>query len=240
MASEYLKWKYRDVRPDPPVERTVREKRANWWQYHKWYVVLGAGLLAAVLYLVARGLGFGQVTPDYQVAYVGTSALPEETVSALETALAGLGTDCSGDGQVVVQLHQYVLGDGTDGMYAYGSSTKLLADLESCDSYFFLLEDPETFQSQYQVLRRLDGSLPEETDRDNGGCALAWSGCPVLEALPLGQYTENVLGQEISGDNQERLSGLFVARRGFWTEETVRYPEACDALWKEITGGNTQ
>ena len=111
MASEYLKWKYRDVKPDQAVELTPRQKRANWWYYHKWYVLLGAGLLAASIYLVARALGFGQVTPDYQVAYVGSTALPEDTVTALETALADLGSDCDGDGQVVVRVNQYVMGD---------------------------------------------------------------------------------------------------------------------------------
>lgn len=139
MASEYLKWKYRDVKPDQAVELTPRQKRANWWYYHKWYVLLGAGLLAASIYLVARALGFGQVTPDYQVAYVGSTALPEDTAAVLETALADLGSDCDGDGHVVVRVNQYVMGDtsGEGAVYSYASSTRLMADLDSCDSYFF-------------------------------------------------------------------------------------------------------
>lgn len=242
MASEYLKWKYRDVRPDQAVELTPRQKRANWWYYHKWYVLLGVGLLAVVLYLAARGLGVGQVTPDYQVAYVGSAALPEDTATALETALADLGCDCNGDGQVVVQLNQYVMGSGSGegAMYAYASSTKLMADLDACDSYFFLLEDPAAFQENYQVLRRLDGNLPEETDRDYESCCLSWSGCPALQALPLGGYTEKILNQEIRGDSQELLAPLFVARRGFWTERTCSYSEECDALWDAITRGRIQ
>ena len=46
MASEYLKWKYRDVQPERAVELTSQQKRANWWYYHKWHVLLGAGLIA--------------------------------------------------------------------------------------------------------------------------------------------------------------------------------------------------
>ena len=242
MASEYLKWKYRDVQPDQAAELTPRQKRANWWYYYKWYVLLGVVLLAVVLYLVARGLGFGQVMPDYQVAYVGSAALPEDTATALETALADLGRDCNGDGQVVVRLNQYVMGDGSGegAMYAYASSTKLMADLDACDSYFFLLEDPAAFQENYQVLRRLDGNLPEETDRDYESCCLSWSGCPVLQALPLGAYTEKILNQEICGDSQELLAPLFVARRGFWTERTCSYSVECDALWDAMTGGRIQ
>jgi len=42
MASEYLKWKYKDVRPDIPKELTPAEKRSNWWHYHKWYAAAAA------------------------------------------------------------------------------------------------------------------------------------------------------------------------------------------------------
>lgn len=240
MASEYLKWKYRDVQPDQPVELTPRQKRANWWYYHKWHVLLGVGLLAVGAYLGARLLGVGQTAPDYQVAYVGSAALPEDTVAALESALADLGTDCNGDGQVVVRLNQYVMGDssGEGAVYAYAGSTRLMADLDACESYFFLLEDPEAFQANYQVLRRLDGSLPEETDRDYESCCVAWSGCPVLRELPLGEYSEKILNQEFQGDSQERLAPLSVARRGFWTERTCSYSEECDALWDAITRGS--
>lgn len=242
MASEYLKWKYRDVEPDQHVELTPRQKRANWWYYHKWYVLLGAGLLATGIYLGARALGVGQVVPDYQVAYVGASVLPEDTAAALETALEDLGQDCNGDGQVVVRLNQYVMGDdsGEGAVYAYAGSTRLMADLDACDSYFFLLEDPAAFQENYQVLRRLDGSLPEEGDRDYEACFVSWSDCPVLRELPLGEYTEKVLNQEIHGDSQEVLGQLYVARRGFWTDRTCADPEACDALWEEITRGSNQ
>ena len=168
------------------------------------------------------------------------NTLPEETAAALESALADLGTDCNGDGQVVVQLNQYVMGDnsGEGAVYAYAGSTKLMADLNACESYFFLLEDPEAFQENYQVLRRLDGSLPEETDQDYESCCLSWSGCPVLRELPLGEYTEKILDQEIHGDNQERLATLSVARRGFWTERTCSYSQECDVLWDAITRGS--
>lgn len=240
MASEYLKWKYRDVQPNQAVELTPSQKRSNWWEYHKWYVLLGIGVLGLGIYLGARALGVGQVLPDYQVAYVSADALPEETVAALEFALADLGTDCNGDGRVVVRLNQYVMGDssGEGAMYAYAGSTRLMADLNACDSYFFLLENPADFQKNYQILRLLDGSLPAETDPDDENCCLAWSECPVLRTLPLGEYTEKILDREIHGDSQERMASLYVARRGFWTERTCAHSEECDALWDAMTRGS--
>jgi len=239
VASEYLKWKYRDVRPEEKVELTPRQKRANWWYYHKWYVIGGAVLLGVAAYLLCRALGVGEIRPDYQVAYVGSAALPEDTVTALEAALSALGIDCDGDGRVMVRLNQYVLGDDTggDALYAYAESAKLMADLDARDSYFFLLEDPEGFQEGYQILRRLDGTNPGEGDGDIENCCLLWSDCPVLRSLPLGEYTETLLGQAITGDSQELLSGLALARRGFWTEKTAHYTPQCDELWAAITKG---
>lgn len=238
MASEYLKWKYRDVKPDEKPELTPRQKRANWWYYNKWYLLLGAVIIVSAGYLVARALGLWETAPDYEMAYVGTAYLPEDTVAALEVSLSELGTDCNGDGQVVFQVNQYVIGAGTDSddaLYSYADSTKLMADLNSCDSYFFLLEDPEQFQKDYQILCRLDGNNPTDFEHDIESCYLLWTECPALQSLALGQYTELVLEQEFSGDSQELLSNLALARRGFWTEKTARYSDQCDELWTEIT-----
>ena len=164
MASEYLKWKYRDVKPDEPIQYTAAQKRRNWWHYHKWHVIIGAVLLLAAGNILAHVLGVGQIEPDYQIAYVGASPLPDDTVSALESSIAALGHDCNGDGRVAVRLNQYVSGaDSQDenGVYhAYAASVTLMADITQCDSYFFLLDDPDAFQQNYQILRRLDGSLP--------------------------------------------------------------------------------
>lgn len=234
MASEYLKWKYRDVRPDEPVELTPKEKRANWWHYHKWHVVLGAVLLISAVSILSRALGLGEIRPDYQLAYVGSAALPEDTAAALERALSSLGTDCNGDGRVTVRLNQYVTGSD-DLMYAYAEGARLMADIDGCGSCFFLLDDPEGFQESYGVLALVDGSLPE---KGNGGpLCLSWSDCPALDALALGGYSQSLLGQELEGDSQELLSGLFLARRGFWTEKTSAYPEQCVELWDVITKG---
>ena len=121
--------------------------------------------------------------------------------------------------------------------HAYAASVTLMADITDCDSYFFLLDDPDGFQRNYQVLRRLDGTLPVDGSRDYDSCYLAWGDCPVLTALELGDYAEKLLDREISGSSQELLSGLYIARRGFWTEETTDYPDECDLLWEALTKG---
>lgn len=232
MASEYLKQKYKDVKPDEPVTYTQKEKAANWWYYNKWYVIGGVILLAIVANIGYYMLGFGQVKADYYIAYVGTEYLPQQTVSALESTFADLAADSNGDGKVVVRLTQYVeLGGGnTDDMsYTYSSTAALLADFERGESCFFILEDPELFQEKYSILRTFDGN--DDT------LYLPWTSCPVLTSLELGDYQDRVLGEKVSGSSQELLSKLYFARRGFWAENTPSNIEDYDTLWDTLTEG---
>lgn len=240
MASEYLKWKYRDVKPEEKRELTPAEKRANWWDYHKLHLALGAVLLLALGSIAWRVLGVGETAPDIQIAYVGADPLPNDTAAALSAAAGELFEGRDGGAAATVRINQYVTGAHAheeDGLYyAYASSARLMADITSCDSYLFLLEDPEAFQRNYQVLRPLAGqSLQEGAPWED--CVLAWDHCPVLAGLDLGSYKETLLGQEITGDSQERLAGLYIARRGFWTDKTTAFPEACDRLWETLTEG---
>lgn len=235
MASEYLKWKYRDVKPEERAELTPAEKRKNWWHYHKWHVAVAVVLLGVGVNLIGSALGFGQIRPDYQVAYVGENALPDDTAAAIERIFASMGMDLNGDGQVTVRLNQYPIGGADPGLAESGHVT-LTADLLECESYFFLLEDPVWFQANYQALCRLDGSLPEGASTD--GTYLAWIDCPVLAGIKLGGYSYQLLGETISGSSDELMSGLYLARRGFWTEKTTPYPEGCEALWNSLTEGS--
>lgn len=152
MASEYLKWKYQDVQPRPQPEKPTKQQRlANWLHYHKWHL-----LAAAAAVWVAGDLLFNLVTriePDYQIAYVAAAPLSEEQAADWEARFACLGADCNKDGRVVVQLNQYLTqAEGGDAMYNYASNVRLTADLTACESCFFLLEDPESFQTNYEIL----------------------------------------------------------------------------------------
>lgn len=235
MASEYLKKKYQDVKPEIKRDLTPAEKRKNWWHYYKWHVVAGAGLLAILGSIAWNALH--QVRPDYRIAYVGANALPDDTAAAVEACFAALGEDLNGDGSVLVQLVQYAASGDIDAEATAAAEVKLLADLMECETYFFLLEDPERFQRNYHILRRLDGSLPEDGGNSAEGTYLAWDQCPVLAQMELGEYAYPLLGGTASGSSNELVTGLYVARRGFWTEKSAPHPEGCEALWNKLTEG---
>lgn len=237
MASEYLNWKFRDVGPDPlPPALTPRQKWRNWWHYHKGLVMAGAVVCLAVLDIAHSALGLGQVRPDYQIAYVGENALPDATAAAIEEAFAALGSDANGDGQVAVQLHQYLVSDTMDenAAYSYANQITLMGDLEDCDSYFFLLEDYETFQTDYALLAGADGTLAEAGETP---FCVRWDDCPALTGQDLGTYTQTILGQKIHGRSQDAAGSLYLARRGFWEDRTCNHRDACGTLWDTLTKG---
>lgn len=218
MASEYYKWLARDVKPEEKKILTPAERRKNWWYYHKYHVLIGIVLLGIGVSLVCSYFGIGKVKTDYAVAYVGGTSLSEETVEAIQNCFAELGKDENGDGKVYVAVNQYVshsTGDADTYYYAQAAMAQLIADITDCDSYFFLLEDPEGFQEEIHVLCNADGSLPADTDFSTAGRAWAVAEIPALNDL-------------------EGLDGLHLGRRGFWTEETVKYAEGCEALWNSL------
>ena len=59
------------------------EKWKNWWHYYKWYVICGIILTGIACNLTGNALGLWHPAPDFQIAYVGETTLPEDTVSAL-------------------------------------------------------------------------------------------------------------------------------------------------------------
>lgn len=228
MASEYLLKKAREeAKPEEVRILTKGEKRRNWWHYHKWHVVIAAVLAVCVGNLLWNALGIGEAKPDYSVAYVGSVPLSEETAEALRSGLAELSPDLNDDGEVTVELQQYVsvnTGDVDTLYYAQAAQVQLVADITDCRSYFFLLEDPAGFQQATSALCNLDGSLPPEGDLTPEGKYVIWGDCPALVGIEL-------------GDARETVSRLCFARRGFWTEKTVPNAAECDALWDALTEG---
>ena len=93
MASEYLKWKFRDVQPDPPPrELSKKEKILNFLDYYKWWLVAGAVGLVLLVNLIWTMLGIGKVRPDYIFAYVTDNKFSEEQEAALSAYLFSLDT----------------------------------------------------------------------------------------------------------------------------------------------------
>lgn len=192
----------------------------NWWHYHKWRVLLAVVLLGLAAVLIAGWFGAQREQPDLRVGYVAGTALAEETVARLQTALEALCEDSNGDGRVWVAVEQYIVrfdGTAADANTQMAGMARLSADLRAADGpAIFLLDDPAGIQQSIGALQYLDGTQPPQTppyDAENWRrMALATPNCPLLaEILP---------------------GPLYLARRA---EALTPAPPAAEALWQALT-----
>lgn len=210
----------------------------NWWYYHKWYVIIGIILFLIACNLIGNALGLFQKSPDLQIAYVGKAPLPPNAAAAIQEAFTSLAADYNHDGEILVQVNQYINGnddkDIDTAYYQYASEITLIGDISDCDSYFFLLEDPVDFQRTYQLLAAADGNCPEQSDYGTADKIFQWSDCPVLAEMELGTYTDTSLGQTTIGSNQDILSKLYLGRRCFYTDAVTEHIGECSKLWDTL------
>lgn len=211
----------------------------NWWYYYKWYVVCGTILILILINLISNAFGWFRKSPDIQIAYIGETRLPKDTVAALENIFASLAGDYNHDGEIKIQVNQFVSGspDETDAdaiSYKQASTIALMGDINDCESYFFLMENPEDVQKEFQVLAMPDGSCPADTDFSIENKVFPWKGCKVLSERSLGNYTTTLFGQTESGSNQELLEKLYLGRRCFYNKKHSKYADECSELWNKL------
>ena len=233
----------KDLAPRKEKRYTRKEKWANWWDYNlKWVLLIG--IAAAFVAYTFIGQYFFVDKPDYNIAVVAPYYLPDDTVTALQNALAAYGEDRNGDGKVLVTLNVYTL-DYTDSeteteSAAYltmAGTTKLATDVQGGLSSIFLLYDPAGFEDSTGTLRYLDGSLPQsDADNDWWNMVYHWDDCPVLAGLDLGDYTSDAV-QNDSGSSQELLSHYYIGIRGAWTKDADDLLSGGEALWQALTAG---
>lgn len=214
----------------------------NWWYYHKWYVICGAILLGIFIRLTGNALGWFTKEPDIQIAYIGENRLPEDTEAAVKKVFSSLAGDYNRDGEVLVQMNQFVNGsaantDADSVSYRQAAMITLMADINDCESYFFLMEDPNAVQKEFQVLAAPDGSCPNPSDYSAEDKVLSWKSCRPLAETDLGSYSTVQFGETVTGENQEILSDLYLGRRCFYDERQTPYANECNELWNTLTEG---
>lgn len=213
--------------------------KKNWknlWYYYKWYVLCGAVLLAILCNIAGNALGLWTKTPDFQIAYIGKSELPPSAISALEQGFAAIASDFNGDGEIIVQINQYInYGSNADtAYYGYASEIPLIGDISNGESYFFLIDDPERFQIEFQVLASSDGSCPDLTDYSIEGKVIAWADCPALSAMVPDTCSSAGSDTGQSFTNQQLFSELYFGRRCFYNGTTTEHADKCSELWDFI------
>lgn len=159
--------------------KTAKDKRANWWYYHKNHLIFGiimALIVGSLIYSIAS-----KVDPDYSIALVTSYNLPDEVLTALEEHIAPYADDRNGDGRTVVQMNNYVFGDvatSTDYQAQQAAYARFAGDA-SMGSCIIYIHDQAGFSSaegdfpgffQYN-----DGSPMPDTAHDYENAMRPWS-----------------------------------------------------------------
>lgn len=216
--------------------RTAKDKRQNWWFYHK--VHLMVGILAAVGVASLIYSIVSQVEPDYSIGLLTSYSMPSEAQKQIGGYIERYAEDRNGDGKVVVQLNNYVMNSGeTDVQMIQASMTRFAGDasLSECMLY---LHDAEAFgqmQPQFQSFFQYnDGTpMPEDaTDYDKAMYAWdevsAFQNFQAAEMETVGGWTPEVL-EELCG--RLRISVRAMEGSGFAKDEKkVAYYEDSVAL----------
>ena len=158
--------------------KSAKDKRKNWWDYHKGHVLLGAVLLAAAVSVIYSIVS--KVKPDYSIGLLTSFQLPERIIAQMEEHIAQYGEDRNGDGRVVVDLCPYVFSPCMtlqDQQVIQASFTRFARDaaMDACmaylhDSEAFLMME-ENFEGFFQYN---DGSPMEPGDRDYQEAMRPW------------------------------------------------------------------
>lgn len=167
------------------------DARKNWWHYHK-FIVLGIIVAALLVFSFVYSI-VTQVKPDYQIAFLTSYSLPDELMDEMEGYIAEYCDDRNGDGQVVVSINTYVLGNPSGGNSSEDATAlqaavaRFTADCTTAESIIFI-HDEDSFN--YILQMGMEGffsyntgeAMPDEaTDYENA--IQGWSDVAALAAF---------------------------------------------------------
>ncbi len=214
---------------------TGKEKRQNWWFYHKTHVLVGAFALVFLATIVWSFVS--KENPDYTVAIMTEYVLPTELLEDLEDHIELYAEDRNGDGKVIVSLQSYQFTtDGTsdyDAALLQSSFVKFAADASNADSMLFFYDD-----ASYAYLDNndMDGFFGPVDDSGEEYCL--FSDLKGFDDFELNHYAEN--GD--LGTVMNVLGNLKVAVRSqdgtaFSKEEKIEYRQDCIELFERLKSG---
>ena len=215
-----------DYVPEVPPERTKTQKLVNWLDYHTLLLVAVAAVLL-IGWMIMRDRSQAAAV-DQRVGYVGSAALSDQTIAALEAELARFASDTNGDGVVTVKMVPYYLDftwgeeSGLSRADIQTAYTRLGADIGTgASAYVFLIADPARFEDVTRALCYTDGSQeenPAEVEIRWQDTVFAVDECPAL----------SVLGELLP-------DGMYIGRRGVWDETQWENYAGGVAFWQALT-----
>lgn len=169
------------------VLKTAKEKRANWWYYHKVHLLIGF-----IAVLAVGGIIYSMVTkvyPDYTIALLTQNTYSAEVTERLAEELEAYADDRNNDGQVIVRVATYAIGSDSSGdvQVQQANQVRFMGDTSTFESVIYITDD-ESFkwiQSQDGFFTYMDGTTPEADATDYDNMRIAWGDCKALTEMDL-------------------------------------------------------
>lgn len=227
---------------------TKKDKRANFWYYYKWHIILsilGAILVFSIVYSIVS-----KVKPDYQVALMTQVAYPEAVCDQLADTFEQYAEDRNGDGQVVVQInnYQFIQGEAAenaDPNVVMAGVVKFTADAQMGDSMIYITDkasfDTVTEQGNGFFVYLDDWTTPpDEGATDLDRVKIPWNDCAALASMELNYETESMTQDELRSMLFDDLSiSLRSIEYGSFEEDEdmVAYYADSKALLSRVVAG---
>lgn len=250
MASARYTWQLDpdELKPDEPKRELSKEETVkNFWYYHKWhFLIIGVSLALVGMFvweLVTK------VEPDYTIGLLSEHSIPMGIAEQLADKLEPFCDDRNGDGEVVVQVSPYTIVNDMDATVdpnmQIASVTRFSGDIQTGESMFFIVDDPENFQMNYGIFAYDDDTAPDiSTDPGFEKLGHRWGSCPVLTELELGRT--NGIESPDGIDIQEYLKDFKLIPRMFENsaisknEKSAEYYKDAMAVYAKLTAGATE
>ncbi len=218
--------------------KTAKEKRANWWYYHK--IQLGLGVVALALAVSIIYSIVSKVEPDYTIGLLTQDTYLSDMVTRLEEELTEYADDRNGDGQIVVKIAQYAVGGtSNDPQIQQANTVRFMGDASNFDSVIYLCDSKslQWAQDQGGFFTYTDGTTPEEGATDYENMKVDWEDCKGLTEMDL---TMDVLTDEqvLAYMGPLGLAIRSVEDTSFLNnEDDMEYYQACQAFAQRLIDG---
>lgn len=230
-----------EIKPETP-----REKRQNWWFYHKGHVI-GCVVAAAVLFSIIYSI-VSKVEPDYTVALLTSYSMPSVGTDELERCISAYADDRNGDGKVVVSVVNYTFSSTTAAtpemaQQQQAELTKFVADCTANDSMIFLHDESafSALENNFEgFFRYNDGTSMPENAHDFTNAMRPWTDFTAFsEFVPETGEDTNFTG-EILTELFQKLRVSVRASEGSSIEKKekyMKYYEDCLELYSRLESG---
>lgn len=221
--------------------QTSKEKRENWWFYHKGPLT-AAVLVAAVVFSIVYSV-VSKVEPDYTVALMTSYGMSTSGIEELERCVEEYADDRNGDGRVEVTVVNYVFSVNPTSTDQQAQIMKFAADCTTNESMIFLHDEDafDALEGDYKGLFQYnDGTPMPDNALDFENAMRPWSDFKAFTQFVPDPPEDDAFTSEILTELYQRLRVSIRTAEGSSIEKSEKdmaYYEDSMKLYNRLQAG---